>query len=228
MYKLFNNDAIDVLNTLPDNSIDLVVTDPPYRTISGGNRKSDKFKSGYPTSVLHKNDGKIFKYNDIDHEQWLKECYRVLKDNTQIYIMTNTLNLFKLQEIATKVGFKLHTLLVWEKNNCNFSRWYLKNCEYILFMRKGQAKSINNMSTKTVHKHDNILKNKIHPTEKPVGLMELYISNSSQEGETVLDPFMGVGSTGVAALNLNRKFIGIEIDPEYYAKAEERLKGVNQ
>ena len=57
--------------------------------------KAISLSQGYPTSVLHKNDGKIFKYNDIDHEQWLKECYRVLKDNTQIYIMTNTLNLFK-------------------------------------------------------------------------------------------------------------------------------------
>jgi site-specific DNA-methyltransferase (adenine-specific) len=138
--------------------------------------------------------------------------------------MTNLLNLFTIQQLAEQVGFKLHNLLVWEKNNANANRWYMKNCEYVLFMRKGNAKTINNPSSKTVHKFNNIIGNKIHPTEKPVELMELYILNSSKEGEIVLDPFMGSCSTGVAAVNTNRKFIGIEMDDNYFSISVERIK----
>ena len=100
----------------------------------------------------------------------------------------------------------------------------MKNAEYILFLRKGKAKTINNVGSKTVHEFDNIIGNKLHPTEKPIELMELYITNSSNTGDVVLDPFMGVGSTGLAALKNDRKFIGFEIDKKYYDIAEKRLE----
>jgi len=219
--KLYNGDCLEVMKDIPDGSVDLIVTDPPYRTISGGNKS--KWASGYPNSVLSKNDGKIFEQNDINHLDWLKESYRVLKNNSHIYIMTNLLNLFTIQQLAERVGFKTHNLLIWEKNNANANRWYMKNCEYVLFMRKGNAKTINNPSSKTVHKFNNIIGNKIHPTEKPVELMELYILNSSKEGETVLDPFMGSGSTILAAIKNNRIGIGIEKDEEYFKIAEQRI-----
>lgn len=227
MIDLRQGDCLEVMKDIPNKSIDLVVTDPPYRTISGGN-KSEKWKSGYASSVLYKNDGKIFEHNDIEHYDWLKECYRVLKNDSHIYIMTNLLNLFTLKEIAENVGFKLHNLLVWEKNTCNANRWYMKNCEYVLFMRKGKAKSINNASSKTVHKYNNIVGNKLHPTEKPIELMELYIENSSNENDMVLDPFMGSGSTGVACKNLNRNFIGIELDENYFKIACERIHNTQE
>ena len=219
--KLYNGNCLDVMKDIPDGSIDLIVTDPPYKTISGGNKS--KWASGYPNSVLSKNDGKIFEQNDINHLDWLKESYRVLKNSSHIYIMTNLLNLFTIQQLAERVGFKTHNLLVWEKNNANANRWYMKNCEYVLFMRKGNAKTINDPSSKTVHKFNNIIGNKIHPTEKPVELMELYILNSSKEGETVLDPFMGGGSIILAAIKNNRIGIGIEKDEEYFKIAEQRI-----
>lgn len=100
----------------------------------------------------------------------------------------------------------------------------MKNAEYILFLRKGKAKTINNVGSKTVHEFDNIIGNKLHPTQKPLQLMELYITNSSNIGDVVLDPFMGVGSTGLAALKNDRKFIGFEIDKKYYDIAEKRLE----
>ena len=225
MIDLRNADAIQELKTLPDESVDLVVTDPPYRTISGGTHS--KWKSGYPVSILSKNDGKIFDNNDVNHLEWLQECYRVLKPNTHIYIMTNVLNLFELQSIAEKVGFKLHNLLVWEKNTCNANRWYMKNCEYTLFMRKGEAKTINNPSSKTVHQFNNPVGNKNHPTEKPIDLMKFYIENSSNKNDIVLDPFMGSGSTGVACKELNRNFIGIELDEKYFNIARERIENTN-
>lgn len=225
--KLYKGDCLEVMKDIPSESVDLIVTDPPYRTISGGN-KSTKWKSGYSTSVLSENDGKIFEHNDINHLDWLKESYRVLKNNSHIYIMTNLLNLFTIQQLAERVGFKTHNLLIWEKNNANANRWYMKNCEYVLFMRKGNAKTINNPSSKTVHKFNNIIGNKLHPTEKPVELMELYILNSSKEGETVLDPFMGSCSTGVASVNTNRNFIGIEKDEGYFEIAKERIENHTQ
>lgn len=227
--KLFNNDSIKVLQELLDSGVkvDCIITDPPYRTISGG--RNDKLsQERWWGSVLDKNDGKIFEHNDIDHEKWLKLCYDILRDDAQIYIMTNLLNLFELKELAEKVGFKLHNLLIWEKNNSTPNKWYMKNCEYTLFMRKGKAFPIYNMGSKTVHQFDNILGTKIHPTQKPVDLMEYYLLNSSKEGETVMDPFMGSGTTGVAAVKNFRNFIGIEIDKTYFDTAVSRIRTVAQ
>jgi site-specific DNA-methyltransferase (adenine-specific) len=220
---LIQGNCIEQLRNIKDESVDLIVTDPPYKTISGGHN-TPAWISGYGNSVLYKNDGKIFDHNNINHEEWLTEAYRVLKEDSHIYIMSNLINLFQFEAIATKVGFKLHNLLVWEKNTCNANRWYMKNCEYILFMRKGKAKSINNASSKTVHQFDNIVGNKQHPTEKPVDLMALYVTNSSNENNIVLDPFMGAGSTGLACLKTNRRFIGIEIDEKYFKVAKDRIK----
>ncbi len=200
-------------------SIDLVVTDPPYRVISGGRAH----KKGQPSGMLSKNDGKIFVHNDVNPNDWIPEVYRVLKPNSHCYIMTNTINLESFLVIAQRAGFRLHNILVWHKNNATPSRWYMKNCEYVLFLRKGKAKTINQVGSKTVHEFDNIIGNKQHPTEKPVELMEFYIRNSSNVGDTVLDPFMGAGATGVACLRCGRKFIGIELDDTYFEIASQRI-----
>lgn len=218
-YKLYNGDALDILASMEDESIDLVVTDPPYKCISGGKPKS----KGQPSGMLSKNDGKIFNENDIAIEDWMPQLYRVLKNGSHAYVMTNLLNLEKMMLVARQVGFDIHNLLVWEKNNATPSRWYMKNAEFTLFLRKGKAKRINNVGSKMVHRFNNILGKKVHPTEKPVELMLFYIENSSNIGDVVLDPFMGAGSTGVACLDCGRKFVGIEKDSEYFNIAEERL-----
>lgn len=94
-----------------------------------------------------------------------------------------------------------------------------------MFFRKGRAKWINNIGeSKTVHKFNNVIGTKLHPTEKPVDLHRFYISNSSNENDVVLDPFVGSGSTGIACIEENRKFIGVEIDEQYFKIAEERMK----
>jgi len=208
-----------LLNDLPNECVDLVVTDPPYECISGGK----PHKKGQPSGMLSKNDGKIFDFNNIKAEVWIPEIYRVLKPNTQCYIMTNTINLEDYLRICRETGFLLHSLLVWKKNNVTPSRWYMKNGEYTLFLRKGKAKTINNVGSKMVHEFDNILGNKLHPTEKPVDLMKLYITNSSNENDIVLDPFIGSGTTAVACIESNRKFIGYEIDEKYYNIAKNRI-----
>ena len=216
--KLYNDDCLNVLKDIEDNTIDLVVTDPPYEVITGGRNGGVK---GKPSGILTENKQLMKSIPKAD--LWLSECFRVMKDGTHIYIMTNTLNLTNYLNIINDVGFKLHNLLVWNKNNTTPNRWYMKNCEYVIFARKGFAKSINNPSSQTVHNFDNIIGNKQHPTEKPVDLMKLYVGNSSQVGDTVLDPFMGVGSTGVACKELNRNFIGIELDEQYFDIATKRI-----
>lgn len=218
--KIYNLDILELLKNMEDKNVDLVVTDPPYKVISGGK----PHKKGQPSGMLSKNDGKIFKHNDIKPEIWIPEIYRVLKEGSHCYIMTNTINLENYLRICRETGFGLHNVLCWEKNNVTPSRWYMKNCEFTLFLRKGKAKTINNVGSKMIHQFDNIIGNKTHPTEKPIELMKFYIANSSNIDDLVFDPFSGSGSTLIAAKELGRKYLGCEIDKEYYDIALDRLK----
>ena len=214
-----HGDCLERMKEIPDGSVDLIVCDPPYKTISGGKPT----KKGQPSGMLSKNDGKIFTHNNLSEEDWFPIIYEKLKDNSHCYIMTNTLNLERYLRLARETGFKLQNLIVWQKNNCPPNRWSMKNAKYALFLRKGKAKAINLKGSKTVHSLDTERGIKAHPTQKPVALMELYVANSSNEGDTVLDFAMGSGTTGVACRNLNRKFIGIEMDGNYFDIAKERI-----
>ena len=101
----------------------------------------------------------------------------------------------------------------------------MKNCEFILFLYKGKAKPIKNKGASQFLEYRNKNgKEKLHPTEKPVDLIKELIYNSSNENDIVLDCFMGCGSTGVACIETNRRFYGIELDEKYFKIAEERLK----
>ena len=219
---LFFGDCMDIMSKMDGQSVDLIVTDPPYRTITGGD--SNGKNSVRPKGMLRGNR-KLFQHqNNILPKDWMPELYRVLKDGCHCYIFTNALNLKDMLITAEDCGFKLHNLLVWEKNNCTPSQYYMKNCEYILFLRKGKAKWINNIGdSKTVHQFNNIIGNKVHPTEKPIDLISFYIENSSNEGDIVFEPFAGSGATCVAAKQLNRKYVGIELDEQYFNVAKERL-----
>jgi site-specific DNA-methyltransferase (adenine-specific) len=222
--KIYNTNAIEFMKSMILNGtqVDLLVTDPPYKVISGGGR--DGAHSKRPKGVLARHDGKLFDNTDIKISDWMQLVYDCLKDNSHAYIFTNALNLNEMLNEALKVGFKLHNILVWEKNNCTPSQFYMKNCEYILFLRKGKAKWINDIGgSKTVHQFNNIIGHKLHPTEKPVDLLKFYIANSSKENDVVFDPFAGSGSTGVAALELHRRFLGCELDTTYCKIAEKRI-----
>lgn len=201
--------------------IDLLVTDPPYKTIKGGKNNGKNHKR--PKGILNENNG-LFDYQDVNISDWMSEVYRVLKEGSHAYIFTNVLNLSEMLNESKKAGFQLHNLLVWEKNNCTPSQYYMKNCEYVLFLRKGKAKWINDIGgSKTVHRFDNIIGNKTHPCEKPIDLLKFYIANSSCEGDIIFDPFAGTGSTLVAARELGRQYLGYEIDKEYFDIAQKRL-----
>jgi len=122
-----------------------------------------------------------------------------------------------------KAGFNFHNLLVWDKRSATPNRWYMKNLEYIGFFYKQRTFSINDPSSMQLVSMYQVDQTN-HPTEKPVQLLQHYIKNSSHPGETVFDPFAGSGSTGVAALQSGRKFIGIEIDEEWFDIALKRLQ----
>ena len=147
-----------------------------------------------------------------------------MKKDSHCYIWTNDKNLADLQIEAEKVGFRLHNILIWKKNNLTPNRWYMKNCEFILFLYKGKAKPIKNKGSSQFLEYKNKSgKEKLHPTEKPVDLIKELILNSSEENDLVLDCFMGSGSTGVACIETNRRFFGIEIEKEYFEISKERL-----
>ena len=257
--ELYNDDCMKVLRGIPDESIDLVVTDCPYHIVSGGcsndavkireqalcggmlrRFRKDDHGNTFFTDTNHvswpgvMNDadpttytkqGKLFKHNDIKFSEWLPEVYRVLKQDTHCYVMINARNLKDLQQDAENAGFIFQQLLVWDKGNNVPNRYYMNSFELILMLRKGRAKNINNMGSSNILRVPNIVRVKKHPTEKPVDLMKVLVENSSNEGDTVLEPFMGAGSTGVACKELNRDFIGIEIDERYFRIAEERIRG---
>ena len=222
---LRNQDCMEFMKEIPDNFVDLIVTDPPYKIITGGDKNGKN--SVRPQGILRGNR-KLFKNNQIKISEWMPELYRVLKCNAHCYVFSNSLNLKDMLNLSEQCGFKLVNLLVWEKNNCTPSQYYMKNCEYVLLLRKGKAKWINNIgASKTVHRFNNIISNKTHPTEKPVELMRFYIENSSNENDIVLDPFMGAGSTGVACIETNRRFIGCEIEKSYFETVKDRICSAN-
>ena len=216
--ELFNGDCLDLLARMEEGCIDLLVTDPPYKTISGGD------SGNRPKGMLSGNRKLCKHQSDIEIHDWMPLVFKVLKEESHAYIFTNSLNLKEMLDESEKAGFQLHNILVWEKNNCTPSQFYMKNCEYVLFLRKGKAKWINNIgASKTVHQFNNILGKKTHPCEKPVDLLKFYIENSSKDGDIVLDPFMGTGSCGEACVQTGRRFLGIEKDETYFNLAKERL-----
>lgn len=224
-YHIYNKDCLEVLKNIPNESVDLIATDPPYPTTSRGS-------AGNSGGMLQKDinkKGKVFTYNNINCKEYAPEFYRVLKDGSHCYVMTNHINLIDMLNTFTNVGFHFIKSLIWDKGNKIMGQYYMSQFEYILFFRKGRGKRINNCGTSDIlsvpnkKTKDENGKN-IHDTEKPIGLMEILINNSSQENELVLDPFMGVGSTGIASIKNNRNFLGIEIDENYFNIAKSRLE----
>ena len=191
---------------------DAVVTDPPYLLISGGTTESHKNLGGWMGS--NPNTGRPVTC-DVTWDEVMALVFGALKDDAEAYVMANDKNVNLAWNAAIMAGFDFHNLLVWDKRTAVMNRWYMKNCEFVLYLWKGRAKTIRNPASKQLCTVPN-LQDLDHPTVKPVELMVHYIGNSSDAGDTILDPFMGVGTTGVAAVKLGRKFIGIEIEPKYF------------
>ena len=225
--KLIHGEALEEMDKLIAQGVkvDAVITDPPYKVTSRGS-------AGNSGGMLQKKinrSGNVFKHNDIKIEDWLPRVYDLLKDNSHTYIMTNHKNLQHYLNVIKDVGFVFIKSLIWDKGNKIMGQYYMSQFEYIIFIRKGKAKRINNCGISDILRVDNrktkdIEGKNIHDTEKPVELMEILISNSTNENDIILDPFAGSGTTGVACKNLNRNFIGIELDEKYFEVGKKRIK----
>ena len=226
--KLLQGNCLELIKKLPDNTISCIITDPPYdMSHSTGGCTNSKLKNRWRGNIKAGNNVMDFA-TSIKFSDWLPEVYRVLQESGHCYIFCNDKNMKELLNECDKVGFKESNILVWIKNNACPNRYYMKNCEFVLFLYKGAAKPINNMGDKAAVQVDNISgKNKLHPTQKPIGLLERFVLNSTNKNDIVLDLFMGSGSTGVAAVNTNRNFIGMELDEKYFQIAQNRIMKTN-
>ena len=214
---LYLGDCRDILPTLP--KVDAVVTDPPYLLESGGCTRLDM--GGKFNADRYNNGGAIIPV-DIEFSDWLPLVSAVLPQG-HAYIMVNNRYVAECQNEAMAAGFRFHNLLVWDKGIATPNRWYMKNCEFTLFLFRGKANRIVDAGSKQLLRCPPPI-NAPHETQKPVPLMEHYIGNSTIRGQTILDPFMGSGTTGVAAVQMGRDFIGIEREPKYFDIACKRIE----
>lgn len=215
---LYLGDCREVVPTLP--RADVLITDPPYKVTSGGFGELEGGFGGW-IKDSYDNKGSIVEC-DIDWSEWLDLMPTALAPDAQIYVFSNDRNLPVAWAAAEEAGFKFHRLLTWDKRAALPNRWYQQTCEFVWFGRQGKAFMIADPSSKalqSIFQRDE----SEHPTEKPVGLCQLYIENSTARGGTVLDPFMGSGTTGVAAIRSGRKFIGIELTERWFDVACERI-----
>ena len=222
---IYNQDCLVGMKDIPDKCVDLIVTDPPYRVTSRGGGGT---MSGYWTGEKAKK-GYVFAHNDIDVSEYIGEFYRLLKDRSHCYIMCNNSNLPHFFDVISKSKFNFVKLLVWDKCTKICGKYYMGQVEHIFLLRKGGDKPINDCGTSDLLSFPNKKEKQedgsnIHDSQKPIGLFQTMIENSSKEGEIILDPFMGSGTTAIACMRANRHFIGFELDKKYFDITEYRIK----
>lgn len=228
--KIYQGDCRMLLKQVADESIDLICSDVAYSVQVRG---SNGTMGGYWTDKLPKR-GKIFKNNDIDISEYIDDLYRVLRDKSHCYLMCNDFNLMHFLEVIGKSDFHFTKCLIWDKCSKICGRYYMAQKEYIIMLRKGGDRQINECGTSdilSVPIPSNKRKDKdglINQTEKPVKLMEILIRNSTNIGDVVLDPFMGSGTTARACVNLDRQYIGFEIDKRQVDYANNELSGMSR
>jgi len=213
------DDALDFLRSQESSSIDLILTDPPYESL-------EKHRKVGTTTRLKRSKASSNPWFGIFPNalfpDLFKEIHRVLRKDRHFYIFSDPETMFIAKPIAENAGFKFWKPLIWDKSVIGMGYHYRSRYETVLFFEKGKRK-LNDLSIPDVLQYKRIRGGR--PAEKPVELLETLVLQSSLPGELVCDPFMGSGSTGVAAINHKRRFIGCDIDAESVNYAEERLKG---
>jgi len=230
--KLYNDDCLNVLKTLPEKSVDLIFADPPYNLSGDGYLTTQNGK----VAKLHKGDWDVIDDIHIFNENWIKECIRVLSENGTMWISGTLHNHPSVGVILKKLGLWIINDIIWYKpnatpllanNRCAPSTeliWVASRTKkyffnYDLAKQMNGGKQMKNLWTISAERH----KTK-HPTEKPESLLNRIILLGSNENDTILDPFSGSGTTGTVAVKNNRKFIGIEINKEYFDIAKYRIE----
>lgn len=232
---LYNDDCLKILKTLPEKSVDLIFADPPY------NLSGDDYLTTHSGKVTKLHKGKWDVIEDIDkfNQEWIKECIRVLSDTGTIWISGTLHNHPSIGTILKKLGLWIINDVIWYKKNATplLSKnrlapsteliWFASKTKkyyfnYELAKQINGGKQMRNLWEINAEKHKTI-----HPTEKPETLLYRIILIASEKGHTVLDPFMGSGTTGVVAKQLQRNFIGIEINNEYFNIAKQRINNIH-
>lgn len=222
--KLINDNNLNVLSEIPDNSIDFILTDPPYN-ISRKNNFESLNRAGIDFGDWDKN---------ADLFTWIDKIPRIVKKGASIIIFNGWRNLGDIAERLEKNGFVVKDIIRWEKTNpmprnrdrryivdYEFAIWAVEKHNKWIFNRQSDKYDRSEIRVSITGKAEKMLGS--HPTQKPIKLMEELLLRHSNEHAVILDPFMGSGSTGVACVNTNRDFIGIELDTNYFEIAKNRI-----
>lgn len=211
--KIYNDDCRNILKDIPDNSIDCLLTDPPYAI---------DFVSSWKASNKEE-----FNDNKDDILPLLNDVCKLLqqkcKKDAHLYFFSSWMSYTYFEDIISKY-FDISNVIIWEKNNTSlvdFDKRYAFSYEQIIFCKQkgNNDRMLKNKSSRDVVHFDRIA-NPDHTCEKPVDLLEYFIDNSTVENELVVDCFAGTFNSMVAARNLKRSYIGIELKNEYFRKGE--------
>lgn len=231
-YLLIHGDCTEKLKEIPDGSIDLILCDPPYNLAkySTGNMKFE-----WRSEI--NNDVAGWDLKELDPADFILEFKRILSPTGNIFIFTSYNMLGKWHAVFDS-EFDTFQFMVWHKTNPvpNIRRTsFLNSCELIVCMwNKGHTwnfsrqNEMHNFIECPICMGAERIKSPKHPTQKPLPILKQIIKIASKENDLVLDMFMGVASTGVAARELNRRFIGIEIDDAYFQACERRMKSTEK
>ena len=207
--KVYNEDCLLGIIKIPDGSIDLVITDPPYGDNVGYGRNNKEILNNESVDINYK---------------IIPELYRVLKDNTCCYLFTNYVFLNDILNFIKKdTNFKYRQLITMVKNNFGMGYGFRNQTEFCIVLEKGKPTyNLNNFSNYYKIKHINHTID-THPHIKDYILIQKMIKHSSKEGDIVLDPFLGSGTTAISCKQLKRSYIGFELDTKYYALIQKKL-----
>ena len=214
MVKLLNGDCLDLMGGVSDNSVDLVLTDPPYmiNTKSTGGGKLDPW-ADYCNAALW-------------YTEWIRQARRVLKPTGSLWSFLNWRSMVTFQKAAATLGWPIESLLVWDKCWIGPSgpKGLRPRYELVALWAMPDFK-IEDRSLPDIQSFKwSSTKPHGHPAEKPVDLMKWIIEHATNEGDVVLDMFMGSGTTGEAAVQLGRDFIGMEMNEAFFEVAGRRIR----
>lgn len=220
-FELAADDAVAWLQTRATESIDLVITDPAYESL-------EKHRAvGTTTRLKHSKSSSNDWFSIFPNARFgelLTEIYRVLRRNRHFYLFCDPETMFVVKPEAERAGFRFWKPLVWDKQTIGMGYHYRARYEFILFFEKGKRR-LNDLGVADVISARRVLGG--YPAEKPVSVSEVLVTQSSQPGELVADPFMGSGSSGVAALKNGRRFTGTDVNPRALQLTAERLAALS-
>ncbi len=218
---LAHADAVAFLQEMPDASVDLVITDPPYESL-------EKHRAvGTTTRLSHSKSSSndwFTVFPNQRFEELFREVFRVLRKDAHFYLFCDQETAFVAKPVGEAAGFKFWKPLVWDKERIGMGYHYRSRYELVLFFEKGKRR-LADLGIADVFREPRIHKG--YPTEKPVALSRILVSQSSAPGDIVVDPFMGTGSAGSAALSLGRSFWGSDISEKAMGIAKERLAALD-